>query len=588
MAGLSPQAVSHTTPRTAGYEPMRFTSPLFLILLLLVPLAVWMGLPARGAARRRETISLILRLTILLCLILSLAGLEIVQRSDNLAVVFLMDVSDSMPREAVAAEVGYVRSALQAMQPDDRSALILFGSDALVERSMSPIKELETITSAPITNQTDLAEAIQLGLALFPSGYAKRMVILSDGAQTSGDAIEAAKFAAATEVQIVSVPFINQRGAEVSLTDIDVPTHLRQNEQFDLNVSVRANAPTRAAVRVLARGQILYEGTHELRRGAQTLSLPFRAGQPGFVDYQVQIAPEHDGFYQNNRLDAYSEVEGPPRILVVAPEPGEALPGNEIRPDESAALMAALQAADFQVELVRPTRLPSDLPSLAQYDSVVLVDVPARMLGNNQMENLQAYVHDLGGGLVVIGGPTSYGVGGYFHTPLEAALPVEMQIKDEMRRPSLGIVFIIDHSGSMSDASGGVEKLELAKEAAARSVEMLFPTDRVGVVAFDDTATWVVPMTELDDPGQVMTAMGTIRSDGGTDIFAGLQAMAGVLPDDPAKVKHVILLTDGGADITGIPEMVKKLYEENGITLSTVGVGNDAAPFLKDLAAIGG
>ena len=567
---------------------MRFTSPLFLLLLLLVPLAAWMGWPARGDARRREVTSLVLRLTILLCLILSLAGLETVQRGDNLAVVFLMDVSDSMPRAAVSAEVEYVRSAMQAMQPDDRSALILFGADALVERSMSPVRELEAITSAPITNQTDLAEAVQLGLALLPSGYAKRMVILSDGAQTSGDALEAAQFAAASEVQIVAVPFVNQTGAETLVTDVEAPTHLRQNEQFDLNVSVQANAATRAVVRVLAGDQILYEQTHDLRRGAQTLSLPLSAGQPGFVNYQVQITPERDSFYQNNRLDAYSEVEGPPRILVVAPEPGESLPGGETRPDETSALVAALQAADFQVELVRPSRLPSNLPSLAQYDSVVLVDVPARTLGINQMENLQAYVHDLGGGLVVIGGPTSYGVGGYFQTPLEAALPVEMQIKDELRRPSLGIVFIIDHSGSMSDASGGVQKLGLAKEAAARSIELLFPTDRVGVVAFDDTATWVVPMTELSDPGQVISAIGTIRSDGGTDIFAGLQAMAGVLPDDPAKVKHVILLTDGGADITGIPEMVKKLYEENGITLSTVGVGNDAAPFLKDLAVIGG
>src|SRR5512146_842815 len=112
---------------------MRFTSPLLLLLLLLVPVAAWMGWPARGAARRREVISLGLRLTILLCLILSLAGLEVVQRGDNLAVVFLMDVSDSMPQEAVQAETEYVREALQAMKPDDRAALILFGADALVE-----------------------------------------------------------------------------------------------------------------------------------------------------------------------------------------------------------------------------------------------------------------------------------------------------------------------------------------------------------------------------------------------------------------------------------------------------------------------
>jgi len=532
-------------------------------------------------------LSLILRLIIILCLIFSLAGLEIVQRGNDLAVVFLVDVSDSMPLEAVSAEVDYVRRALEAMSPDDQAAIVLFGADALVERPMSPVKELSSFTSAPITNQTDLEEAIQLGLALFPSGYAKRMIILSDGAQTSGDALEAAKFAVASEAQIVVLPILNQRGAEVLINNVDVPTRLRPGEQFDLNVSVQANEPTRATVRVLAGDAIVYEGAHDLRRGAQTLSLPLTAGDPGFVNYQVQISPAQDGFYQNNRVDAYSQVEGPPRILMVAPPTGESLPGGDTRPNEYSALLDALQAANFQVELITPSRLPSDLPTLAQYDSVVLVNVPARALGNNQMENLQMYVHDLGGGLVAVGGPTSYGVGGYFQTPLEAALPVDMQIKDEKRRPNLGIVFIIDHSGSMEDTSGGVTKLELAKEAAARSVELLFPTDRIGVIAFDDVASWVAPMTELSNPGQVISAIGTIRAGGGTDIMAGVQAMSEVLPNDPAKVKHVILLTDGGADPTGIPELVKKLYDENGITLSTVGVGNDAAPFLKDLAEIG-
>lgn len=567
---------------------MRFTSPLFLLLLLLVPVAAWMGWPASGPARRREITSLTLRLIIIVCLVFSLAGAEIVRGGNNLAVVFLVDVSDSMPQEAVDAEVEYVRDALEEMRPEDQAAVVLFGGDALVERSMSAGRELSAFTSTPVTNQTDLAGAVQLGLALFPSGYAKRMVLLSDGAQTTGDVLEAAKFASVSDVEIAVLPFVNRSGAEATIRSVNVPTQLRPGEQFDLDVTVNANEPTRSVVRVLAGDEILYEGMHELHRGIQTLTLPLEAGQPGFVGYQVQIVPVQDGFYQNNEMHAFSQVEGPPRILMITVPSGEDVGRGQLRADEHSAILQVLQAAGFRVDVSAPSRLPADLPTLAQYDSIVMVNVPARMLNGNQLENVQAYVRDLGGGLVVVGGPTSYGVGGYFRTPLEDMLPVEMQIKDEQRRPSLGIVFVIDHSGSMADTSGGVQKLELAKEAAARSVELLFPSDRIGVIAFDDIASWVVPMTELSNPAQVMSAIGTIQIGGGTDIYAGLKAMADVLPGDPAKVKHVILLTDGGADPTGIPELVQGLYEENGITLSTVGVGNDAAPFLEDLAALAG
>ncbi len=567
---------------------MRITSPFFLLLLIIVPVIAWIGWPVAAAARKRGSISLILRLIIILCLILSLAGLELLHSSNDLAVVFLVDVSDSMSHEAVSAEMAYLQAALSGMAPDDQAAVVLFGANALVERAMSTSRILEAVTTVPITTQTDLSKAIHLGLALFPSGPARRMVILSDGAQTSGDAQAAAQFAGASGVQILTVPFDIQQGSDALVTAVEAPTVLHPGEQFDLHVTVQASMPVHATIRVLAGDKIVYEQLHDLRRGQQTFSLQMAAGEPGFIDYQVQIVPEQDVFYQNNRLDAFSLVEGPPHVLVVAPVVGEVLPGGGTRPDEYSALMRSLQTAGFNVEVIRPSLLPSDLTGLAQYNSIVLVDVPAHDLGLNQMVALQAYVRDLGGGLVAIGGPTSYGVGGYYGTPLEAALPVEMQIKDEKRRPSLAVLFIIDHSGSMGETSGGAVKLELAKEAAARSLDLLFPTDRVGVIAFDDTASWVVPMTELSDPGAVTRAIGTIQVGGGTDILAGMQAMANVLPPDPAKVKHVILLTDGGADPTGIPELVKKLYAENGITLSTVAIGRDAAPFLKDLAIIGG
>lgn len=566
---------------------MRFSSPLLLLFLAILPLLVWAGWPSRGPGRGRELVALALRLLIALCLVFSMAGLEVLSSGRNLAVVFLVDASDSMPAQALEAEVNYIHTAMDHMAPDDQAAIIVFGGDALVERPMQTGRALAEITSAPVTTQTDLAEAIRLGVALFPSGAARRMIILSDGAETTGQAQPAAQLAAALGVEIISVPFVTARGQEALVTQVDAPTHLRPEEKFSLNVSIQSSQAQKATLRVLSGSQVLYEKSHTLRRGLQTLSLPLQAGGPGLISYRVQINPEQDGFYQNNQLDAFSVVEGPPRVLVVAPPAGEELPGGTTRPDETSALMGALRQAGFDVQSVTPGVFPADLPSLAQYSSVVLVDVPARELTTRQMEVIQSYVRDLGGGLVAIGGPTSFGVGGYYDTPLEAALPVDMQIKDEKRRPKLGMVFIIDHSGSMSESSGGVEKVELAKEAAVRALELLYPTDRVGVIQFDDDAQWVVPMTDLQNPGSVVSAIGSIRSEGGTDIGAGLKAMARVFPGDPATVKHVILLTDGGADSTGLVQLVAGLYKEYGITLSTVGVGNDAAPFLKDLAVAG-
>lgn len=568
---------------------MSFNTPIALLLFLVLIPVIWLGRPTRGLDRKRELTALMLRLILLACLILALAGLQVVNQSNRLAVVFLLDMSDSMPTASKNAAIEYIRSAVNAMGANDQAALITFGGNALVDRSMSSLKELETIRSIPITNQTDLAEAIQLASALYPSHAARRMVILSDGNTTTGDAQTAARYASSSGIEIVALPFYRSLSNEFLISEVDAPESVNQNESFSIHATIEASQPGTAIIRVSAEGKIIYQQEHRLNRGNQTLSLPVIAGEPGFTSYLVQLETGSDTYYQNNESYAYTQVSGPPAILVVNAEPGESTGQvDEPPPDESAQLIQALQSAGLIIQSVRASEIPTELPLLAEYKAVILVNIPARQLSNRQMRALQTYVRDLGGGLLAIGGPSSFGVGGYYRTPLEETLPVDMQIKDEQRRPSLAIVFVIDHSGSMSDLSGGVTKIELAKEAAIRSVELLTPSDRVGVVAFDDSASWVVEMSDLQDRQQIINAIGTIRGGGGTDILAGLQAMAAVLPGDESKVKHVILLTDGGADPTGIPELVQRLYAQNGITLSTVGVGRDAAPYLSGLAELGG
>lgn len=564
---------------------MTFSSPWLLLLFLLTPLILWLGWPSRAASRRREIASLVLRLIIFVSIVLSLAGLQLTRTADNLAVVFLVDVSDSMPEGAKGGAVQWVQRAISKMGPDDKAAVVLFGGDALVEHPLSSTRVIDNFTSVPVTNATDIAQGIRLALALFPAQAAKRIVILSDGISTTGNADEAARLAAASGVRITAVPITRNLDnfPETLISDVSAPSSLRQGEKFDLDVKISSSVAQKVGIRVFGGSEVVYEGSLDLIKGEQTYTVSLTAGQPGFVAYKVQLTPAtgQDTFYQNNELAAFSQVKGPPRVLIVTGEHTEGL-------DEGEQLAAALKASNIEFDRVPPTGLPSELPLLAEYASVVIINTPAKDLTNRQQASVEQYVRDLGGGLLVIGGPQSYGVGGYFKTPLENVLPVEMQLKDQKRRPRLTMVFVIDHSGSMSDTSGGATKLELAKEAAIRSVELLSPTDKVGVIQFDDAASWVVNITNLEDPDSVINRIGTIRDGGGTDILSGVQAVAAALPNDDSQIRHVILLTDGQANPTGIQDLVEKMYNDNNITFSTVAVGTDADQnLLQQLAQAG-
>jgi hypothetical protein len=171
---------------------MNFTfPPALLLLLLFFPYALWLGRARNGRLsprRWRERVSLGLRLLIFLLLILSLAGLQLARAADDLAVVFLLDASDSVRPEQREQAEALIREAMAGMGPNDQAAVIVFGGNALVERPMSGLTELGPITSVPQSLQTNLSEAIRLGMALFPAGNGRRLVILSDGADNLGDA----------------------------------------------------------------------------------------------------------------------------------------------------------------------------------------------------------------------------------------------------------------------------------------------------------------------------------------------------------------------------------------------------------------
>lgn len=568
---------------------MSFTNPNALFLLLLLPVFVVVGWPRFAYRRHRDAVSLVVRLVLVTLLILGLAGIQVQRFADKLAVVFLIDVSDSVSPAMQSAAIDYVRTAADTMGEQDQAAVVVFGSDALVETPMTERLELVQMGSDPIRLNTDLAEAMRLGLALFPADTAKRMVILTDGKQTVGDAEEVARLAAATDVQVDYIylagetPDQQVSGPEILVTDVNVPTTVNEGEEFDLTVTIYSNRNNSLAeVRILSSGSVIYRQEIELPQGTNTYVFPdITVPTPGFVDFRVVVEPRSaDNFYQNNELSAFTEVTGPPRVLLVT---------SDTR--EIEALQAALEETGLQVDVMGPRELPLGLAPLSSYDSIVLANVSAVDLTEDRMDFLQAYVRDLGGGLVAIGGPNSFGVGGYFETPLEETLPVEMRIRDQQRIPQLTMLFVIDRSGSMEISSGGgVSNLELAKEAIVRSFDLLNDNDRTGVISFDVSGQFVLPLQEVGDEANresMRAQVGTLRPGGGTNIRQAVLSADEVLRNDPSQLKHIILLTDGGSDPSGIAASVDRMYQNYGITTSVVAVGQDYAPWLHDVATAG-
>jgi len=553
----------------------------------------YLGRPTGRYGRGRAWAALVLRCLITLLVVLSLAGARSVHGGDELAVVFLVDVSDSVPDPERGRALAFVEESLAAMEPGDQAALVLFGADALVERPMMSGGELGAVASIPRTHQTDLEGAIRLGMALFPSGAARRLVILSDGRPTLGEAERAVRLARAQSVQVDVVPLglplpagEGLGGGEAWLSELAAPDRLHPGEEFTLAVTACATADMEAVLTVLAGEKVVAQERVHLNPGSNTFAIPLMAGESGFTPFRAYLTPAADIYPQNNVLSAFTLVEGPPRVLIVAEESSPPLA-------EGGHLRAALQAAGLEVEESSPGALVSDPASLAGYAAVVLVNTPAQSLSPRALAALQSYVRDLGGGLVAIGGPRAYGVGGWYDTELEETLPVKMTIHDPERFPPMSIVVVIDKSGSMSAQEGGVQKIRLAGEAAARVAELITDLDEITIIAFDDRPVDVIGPLPGSRRDEVIDQVVRLQAGGGgIYVRESLQEALRYLADSDRPVRHIILLADGSDSEhqQGVRELVEGEMAAEGvnITLSTVAIGAGLdLRFLEEIATLG-
>jgi hypothetical protein len=357
---------------------------------------------------------------------------------------------------------------------------------------------------------------------------------------------------------------------------LDAPSQIREGERFIISAEVEANVATMATLYLVIDGTLAGSLDVSVQPGASRFILPVDPLANGHHVLRLQLQADQDTLVQNNSAGAYVIVQGPPRVLVVEGTPGE-----------GRFLVDALRTAGLQVDVSAPDGAALDSGTLLSYASAALVDVPADSLPAGRMLTIKSYVRDHGGGLLVVGGDKAFGPGGYARTPLEDMLPVRMDLRGKSLSTSVALMIVMDVSGSMGGGPGGASKMDLAKEAALAAVELLGEYDQVGILAFDDHNQWMIRPSFASDLTPIEDAISRMQPGGGTEIYPALkEAFDSLVPLD-AKVKHMILLTDGEAP-RGPYEDLAKQMEGAQVTLSTVGIGSDAdTNLLQELAQLG-
>jgi len=337
-------------------------------------------------------------------------------------------------------------------------------------------------------------------------------------------------------------------------------------------VLVSATVAQTANLTLTRDGRTISTQRVNLHNGKNAFSFQEKVADPGFHRYDVQVDPAQDQVAENNHAYGFVSVQARPKVLYVA------------EPDEPVdAFKRAMAAQDIDVDITTPGTIPGSVSALENYDSVVLSNVSADEIGAPAMAGLEEAVKDFGLGLGMIGGPRSFAAGGYIGTPVEAAMPVTMEVKDRKRIPPAAIALVIEDLEEPTSVNWSIE-------AAKAAVDLMEPQDEVGVL--DCNGQWRIPMQRVIDKATIKSKMDDLSGMNDPPSYDQfIEQAAGVLDSSPEPIKHIIFFGDGDAISEGAQSVdAIKAIRKKGISISTIASGADSEgiKYLQAIAQVGG
>jgi Ca-activated chloride channel homolog len=535
---------------------MTFDHP-WALLLVVIPLA-WAAWEWRGSGRR---LPLLLKAGAFTAIALALAIPRVTVYESKVAVGVLVDTSASVSNADLETESSYA-DRLERARGGNWSHVTPFARATRAAAKDERKKNRWALrhTAGAGGHSTDIEAAIRDGAAGLPAGMVPRLLLISDGNENLGSAARAIWQAQQLGIPIDTVPLAGRPKPVLLLDSVAFPGQVFSGERFPIEVTVEAPRPMRAEVEMTAEGKSIGANGADLTAGVNHLSLQASVNAVGAIALAGRITAP--GLAEARFEDAVT-LRGP-RVLLVSRDPASS----------EQHIIRDLEANQFTVDH-EPNGVPEKLDP---FQLIVINNWDMEAIPPARKTALEDFVKK-GGGLMWIAGEHNVYVDkkGREEDPLERTLPAKLV---PPRSPEgTAVVLIIDKSSSMEG-----RKIELARLAAIGVVENLRPIDSVGVLIFDNSFNWAVPIRKADDRSSIKRLISGITPDGGTQIAPALtEAYQRILPVQ-AVYKHIVLLTDGISE-EGDSMALARQALANHVTISTVGLGQDVnRAFLEKVA----
>ncbi len=540
-------------------DRLMFVQPWAFLLLLVTPWIWWMNAAGySGLSRGRAVASLLVRLAITGLFVVLLAEPRAVRTNDLVSVVYAVDVSDSVDQSTDAA-LEFVARTVREKPQQDEAGLVVFARTAAVELPPGKSFPFENVLNARVPRDaTNIEESLSLSAAMLREDARGRIVLISDGTETSGHMREVLDDLKARGIAVDVVPIEYHYDSEVLLERLDLPRNVRIGESYEADIVLSSRKAGGGRLLLKENGREVFNEPVQFPAGKKRFTLPIKLREPGYYEYTATIRPNEglDHIQANNSVRNFLFIQGEGKVLLVYDS------GDDL---DRGPLVQAMQSSKRFVEAIPSVDFPRSSLSLMSYDAIVFNNVPAEHLDAVQMQAVHDAVYHLGLGFLMIGGKNSFGPGGYHHTPIEEALPVSMDITRKKVLPK-GALVIILHTCEFPEGN------TWAKRITKQAIKVLGSQDEVGAIGYgyELGEDWIFPLTPAGEYQSLVPKINAAQigdmPNFDTTMAMGLKA----LKQNDAAARHMIIISDGDPPLPP-PSMLQE-FKDATVSVSTVAV----------------